>query len=126
MVHYMAQHQAAASQPASSPDDLTAEIAAMQKIGTALAGLNDEVRLRVLRWAAERFSPLAPVQVAATQPNGQDTTLAVDSLEDFFDTRSPGSQVEQAPCTSGAEPVESMVKGFVDDFQRIAREWQGA
>ena len=130
MVHYMAQHQAAghqtAPQASALSNDLTAEIAAMAKIAAALGDLDASTRARVLRWVADRFSAAALTQPPVTAPPARpDMTLSVDGLGELFADRKSSAPAE--PAVDGpSEPVESMVRGFVDEFQRIAREWQGA
>src|ERR1700730_16160193 len=95
MVHYMATRgavQEAPGQPQSP--ELTAELAAMQKIATALTELRDtQTHVRVLRWG-EGVSGLPgaspsvpgptvqPVLPALAQPaHGPDTTLTLDGYD---------------------------------------------
>jgi hypothetical protein len=131
VVYHMPQRQAAALLRPASTNDLMTEIDAMQKVGTALAELSDDARVRVLQWAADRFlqTPVAarpaPAPAAAPPATPQDASLAVDGLGEFFQDALAQPYVERTP-RAGDEPLESMVKGFVDDFQRLAREWQGA
>jgi hypothetical protein len=138
MVHYMATRSAAhegPDQPESS--DLMAELAAMQKIGTALTELRDsEARFRVLRWA-EGFSatPGAPASVpvptahtalraSAPLPQGPDTTLTLDGYDLFGDAPSDEPPPLRTPGAA-EETLDSMVKGLVADFHQIARDWHG-
>jgi hypothetical protein len=141
MVHYMATRSAeheAPEQPQSP--DLMAELAAMQKIGTALTELRDsEARFRVLRWA-EGFSgapgapasvpvPTAPtartaIRAAASAPRGPDTTLTLDGYDLFGDAPSDEPPPLRAPGVA-EETLDSMVKGLVADFHQIARDWHG-
>ena len=124
----------------------------MQQIASALEGLRDEqARLRVMRWAMERFFPAFAAQTleragsaadttTASEMDAEDTTLEVAGLDELFmeDTLHPRVETHQhrvdlhqhrvdlhRPAV-GREPIESMVKGFVADFQRVANEWQGA
>lgn len=117
------------SDAASDRDALTAELEALAAIGHTLAGLPDAAaRTRVLRWALERFSPdagpdptPAPARAIASAP---DPTLVVDSLEEMFEDRPAHAREPESPRAT--QPVESMVKRFVTDFQRLVVEWQGA
>jgi hypothetical protein len=137
MVHYMATRSAALEAPEQpqSPD-LIAELAAMQKIGTALTELRDsEARFRVLRWA-EGFSraPGAPASVrvptaqaalrAPAPPPGPDTTLTLDGYDLFGDAPSDEPPPLRTPGVA-EETLDSMVKGLVADFHQIARDWHG-
>lgn len=80
-----------------SPEEVTAELEALQAVGQALANLgNPESRQRVLRWASERFQlePLVSVPVMAvgvaeaaaivTEPNGE---LSLEGVADLFGAR---------------------------------------
>jgi transcription elongation factor Elf1 len=82
---------------ASDADNMTDEVEAIRTVGRALAKLRDDTsRVRVLRWAAERFqiedalapaaAPAAAVVNAATV-EGPDLTLSMDGLADLFPTR---------------------------------------
>ncbi len=136
MVHYMATHQATeAPSEAGVLPDLMAELTAMQKIAAALSELgDDEARRRVVRWA-DRFAPEAPAArvapeaavtpavPAAQSPRRRDATLSIDGLN-LFEDDPPDSEKRAAPAT-GEAPLESMIKSFVDEFQQVAREWQG-
>jgi len=82
---------------ASDADNMTTEVEAIRTVGRALAQLPDDAsRVRVLRWAAERFhveTALAPAAAPATSPvkaavaKGPDLSLSVDGLFDLFPTR---------------------------------------
>jgi hypothetical protein len=118
--------------------DVTTELAAMQRVAMALGDLRDEqARLRVIRWAMERYFPAAavetasgPAAVSASGISASDATLEVDSLTDFF-VRNTVVDSDDDDCTDQPakpavrEPIESMVKGFVADFQQLAAAWQG-
>ena len=117
--------------------DVTTELAAMQRVAMALGDLRDEqARLRVIRWAMERYFPAAAVEAAScpaplstSNLSASDATLEVDSLTDFFvhDTVDPDDDdcTHQPTKPAVREPIESMVKGFVADFQQLAAAWQG-
>jgi hypothetical protein len=135
----------------SSPDEVGAEVEAMGEVARVLAALPDaQSRARVLRWAMDRYrveatpmaAPTVPVTMAApavpatmaiagADRSGADLSLEVDSLHDLFPARPPADIDEAA--LSLAEPsrpaqesgIESMIRGFVADFQRFALEWQG-
>jgi hypothetical protein len=99
----------------------------------ALGDLRDEqARLRVIRWAMERFFPAGVIEPArssapaAANASGSDAMLEVDSLNEFFVRDTVDSDDDVCTEPAAHEPVESMVKGFVADFQRIAAAWQGA
>ena len=85
-----------------------AELAAMQKIATALGDLgDDEARRRVLRWA-DRFSPstrgagCTTVSFGAATPaptlRRQDAMLAIDGLNLFEDDPSDSDLQVPARC----------------------------
>ncbi|PYR43169.1 MAG: hypothetical protein DMF93_03875 [Acidobacteria bacterium] len=70
---------------------LSAELDAMHAIGAALARVRDpQARLRVLRWAADRFdaqpaaAPAPPPSAAVAAPLS-DPTLAVETLHELFE-----------------------------------------
>jgi hypothetical protein len=87
---------------ASDADNMTAEVEAIRIVGRALAKLPDDAsRVRVLRWAAERFqieAALAPAAapaaaiVNATAVEGPDLTLSMDGLSDLFPARNEQSR----------------------------------
>ena len=133
-------------------DALSAELEAMHAIGAALARVRDpQARLRVLRWAADRFDAQpaaapAPPPCAAVAAPLSDPTLAVETLHELFET--PASDdvlleifdvpamhaIAAAPEPAGAprkpreEParLDALVRGFAAEFQRLAIEWQRA
>jgi hypothetical protein len=129
-------------------DPVRAELGAMETIGAAMTPLSGEARTRVLRWAAELFAhtPATPdVSVSAAGAAGAD--LAVSDLIDFFDTKPAGrndlndlfdpaegcalgdadTEKEKAPAKlKENEPVVSMIHGFVEDFKKLARDWESA
>ena len=66
-------------------------------------------------------TPAAPV---AQPRRHRDTMLSIEGLNLFEDN--PSSS-QTAAADSGREaPLESVIKSFVDQFQQVAREWQGA
>ena len=81
---------------------MTDEVEAIRTVGRALAKLPDDAsRVRVLRWAAERFEiedALAPAVapaaaiVNATAVEGPDLTLSMDGLSDLFPARNEQSR----------------------------------
>jgi hypothetical protein len=100
----------------------------------ALGELRDEqARVRVMRWAMERFIPaftaFAPDPAARAQPQsvaevatGPDGTLEVCDLDEFFvDDTVHHPHVERMRAV-GTRPLESVVKGFGADFRRVAAE----
>src|SRR5438552_1765351 len=96
-----------------------AELAAMQAVGNALAMLPDhEARLRVIRWASERFQAAARAQGMAVPP---DPTLALDGIQDLLSKLSTHVKGE----IDNEEP-ESLVQGFDGNYKRFAIEWQRA
>jgi hypothetical protein len=136
MVHYMTPRNAQKprAETLSAPDVAT-ELAAMQRIAMALSDVPDiRIRLRVMRWAMERFlatavpqttAPAAPAQAAAVA--SFDTTLDVADLHEFFvnDTVDSDDDDCTEPAAEDTQPaaeesIESMLKSFVTDFQRIA------
>jgi hypothetical protein len=71
-------------------DDISDELSAILAVGKALASLNDpEARLRVLRWANERFNASASLEDAAAPAPvpavAVDSALSVDELHAFFE-----------------------------------------
>ena len=115
--------------------DVSTELAAMQRIAMALGDVHDvRIRLRVMRWAMERFlATAAPHTATAAAPApaavvaSVDRTLEVGDLHDFFVNDTVGADDDD--CTEPAaeetqsaaeESIESMLKSLVTDFQRIA------
>ncbi len=108
----------------------------MQAVGRALASVSDPlVRARVLRWAAERFADSSAAPGAPGDPPASgDADLALDGVHALFDQgEDAGAPPEPAPrpidhrrASLDASPLEAVVRSFVDDFRRLAREWQGA
>jgi hypothetical protein len=87
----------AAGRSATSDSDIESEMNAMHAINQVLTGLPDaDARGRVLRWAVESFAAGGLLPACC----------------------------EQA-ATSGRLPANSMIHGFVADFQQLVREWHG-
>jgi hypothetical protein len=133
------------------PEEVNAELAAMQAVGRALARLQDpKARARVLRWALERFEMQVETASAsggvtapvATCPIDQSMTL--DGVLELFDEPSgaPGSEILELDTiepphvhreaaqpqnirrdAAEPEPLDSLVRGLANDFQRFAVEW---
>jgi len=144
----------------STTDAVSAELAAMHAIAAALARVRDpQARLRVLRWATDRFQPSTP---AGVPPQAADTamivaiaeedpTLAVENLYDLFESSASNDMCDMfetpasasaalAVATPAPEPaceprkqareeparLDTLVRGFASEFQRLAMEWQSA
>jgi hypothetical protein len=110
-------------------NDLADELDALAVVGRTLSGLDRAARDRVLRWAVERFDVSDPgTGTGAIARQCEDPALSVDGVE-LFDRKSAAERVDEAltiPGPSTTPPgVESMVRGFVMDFQRLVIEWQG-
>ncbi len=75
------------------------ELEAMEKLTEALTSLDPEIRMRVLRWAADRFG-LAVRAPATSQPQAISASSArEDEFPDFaalYDTANPQSEAERA------------------------------
>ena len=131
---------------------LSAELDAMHAIGAALARVRDpQARLRVLRWAADRFdaqpaaAPAPPPSAAVAAPLS-DPTLAVETLHELFEPPASDDvlleifdvpamhaiaaapEAASAPRKPREEParLDALVRGFAAEFQRLAIEWQRA
>jgi hypothetical protein len=132
-----------------------AEAAAMKSLAQTLAGLpDDDSRTRVLRWCLEHFrctvSPSASVsryeddrQRPAASSGGVEADPALTIDEDIFDGQprtdesihcdgdtidiEPGADVPepQRPATTTLG-LDSLLRDFVCDFQRLAVECQRA
>src|SRR5215510_9041711 len=73
----------------TSDDYIADELDAISTIAQVLATLPDTAaRVRVLRWAAERFEINAPMTTTAAPATASavDQTLSVDGLQDLFAT----------------------------------------
>ena len=123
--------EARASALASVPSRrkiLNEELEAMATIGGVLDGLDDPiVRQRVLRWVNERFLPTEQPSpnVAPAGTSHLDSTLAVDTLSDIFASVADRDESRDTLTLVAAErPVETTLRSFVVDFQRLAKDWQ--
>jgi len=114
---------------------LDAELSAMHAIAVALEPIADEdIRARVLHWAAERFSRSAfaapavarPAALSATGRDDSpdalalsaplpDDTLSMSAVAEMFIVRKPRLEPEQS--TGG------MLQQFVAEFQDVVQEW---
>jgi hypothetical protein len=158
------------STEAAPDEEVDPELAVMQTIGGLLSRLRDrDARMRVLRWACDRFQVTESLTGQAAEAvrratvNERDSDLTMrdpdltmegvelfyepveestahqlegDSTERLFDEQ-PTAPVEAAATPSdtsvaagaagpGDAGLESMVRGFVNDFQQVAQEWQRA
>jgi hypothetical protein len=119
----------------------------MAALGRVLGTLPDDAaRKRVLRWACERFGldqsavvALVPEAMMAKAVNvADDPALKIDSLDDMFEMASPDNDdltlpvsepahaAPAAPLDQSRQPVETVLRSFVKEFQRFAEEWNGA
>lgn len=110
--------------------DVMSEVHVMLEVAQALERLEDPAtRQRVLHWLTERYQSdvivAPPVAGAARQTTAADPSLTVDGLNDFFQVEAVTDEDPQQPAPAPAG-VESMIRGFADDFRRFALEWQGA
>jgi hypothetical protein len=112
-------------------DPLSEELEAMAAIARVLEGISDPaVRQRVLRWTNERFALIEKPQSgsASVEIPHDDPALAVDSLDDLFSNGRPGRPGRDESRDKFAlvanRPVETTLRSFVADFQRLAKDWQ--
>ena len=114
----------------------------MEGIADLLARLPDAAACnRVLQWVEDVFHPAEPAlsSTAAAPPlhvvrpvalqdstvtAQDDSDLSVGDLEDWFDTEKPPPPDDGFPQAARTQPVVSMIHGFVEDFQKLARDWQ--
>ena len=120
----------------TTDEALNAELEALNTIARALASVPDRsARARILGWVNDRFAddgseplpaeprlPRVPA-VAAVAVAAADPTLTVGSLDDMFES-APPAEAPKPPA--GKQPVETLIKGFVTDFNQLVVEWQGA
>jgi len=82
-------------------DDVTAEAHAILAIGKALSALDPETRLRVLRWANERFNAAAaleqPASMASSPARSADAMLSLEGVHALFEPSLIGSEANDAP-----------------------------
>ncbi len=114
----------------------------MEGIAALLARLPDAAaRHRVLQWVEAVFHPAEaalsspaaapPLHVVRPVPfhdstvtAQDDSDLSVGDLEDWFDTDKTPPPDDRFPQAVKTQPVVSMIHGFVEDFQKLARDWQ--
>jgi len=102
-------------------DNMTEEVEAIRAVGRALAQLPDAAaRVRVMRWAAERFqieTTVAAVAVASASPvttatvKPPDPTLSMDGVTELFPAPADPNRVKALAATSltlTAEPVAAL------------------
>jgi hypothetical protein len=107
---------------------LTEELEAMADIGRVLDTIADpDVRQRVLKWVTERFGSGAESAVSAPAHRVviDDAALAVDSLDDMFRELADGDDLDLVPEQRRPPPLETAVRSFVADFERLAADWHG-
>jgi len=103
-------------------DDAAAESSAIVAIGKVLSALPDaEARVRVLRWANERFN--APADVtgqapAAAQAAAADPMLSVDGLLSFFEPTLAHHETHDAPQPIEREEHEQIGELFDEPIHR--------
>ena len=96
-------------------DDATAESSAITAISKALSALPDrEARMRVLRWANERFN--APAEITGEAPHGShaaaaDPMLSLDGLLAFFEPPSSRQEAHDEP-----RPIEREEREEIGDL----------
>jgi hypothetical protein len=112
-------------------DEVSVELEVMQTIADALARLRDpQAQWRVLCWTTDRLLA-APTDLAAdlVLDAVAEPALEVDELHDLFEVL-PGEPPAELPRPArqavGEEPLDSLVRGFATELQRLALEWQSA
>ena len=105
-------------------EDGSEELGVMRLIGRALAQLPDaESRMRVLRWASERFlaapTPEAVAPVLVRTFSASDQALSLDGMELFEDASERDELEDAAPAPALPERLDALLDGFVSDFQRM-------
>jgi len=82
-------------------DDVAAEANAILAVGRALATLDPETRLRVLRWANERFNASAAAEQApaASSPSARsaDSMLSIEGVHAFFEPSLTPHEANDSP-----------------------------
>ncbi len=110
-------------------DNVTIELEVIQAVGHALAQLpNADAQRRVLQWINDRFQPSSSPSAPRPAPDAAttDSTLGLDGLEELFEHPGFTPTMHHEAVTPEEPRLESLVHGFVSDFQRVALEWQGA
>jgi hypothetical protein len=124
--------QAAAGEPPT-------ELQAMFAVGETLRALPDpDARARVLRWALQAFGGASTAEAVAVAGAPARASAAHDDLElgdldGLFDQNAVVRPAVAAEAPESPQPrpvraqsVESMIRGFVAEFQAFAREWGSA
>ena len=115
------------------PDRARAELSAMQTIADILSSLPDiDARQRVLRWVAEHFDEAPATAIPAPVRAKSGLSLAPlapqadpENLDSLFENENTSILSADKPvCHSGPQPVASMIESFVDDFRKLANDWQ--
>jgi len=103
------------------------EAVTMDKTGSTQAAARARSELAAMEGIVDR-TPLHVVRPSAFHESKvdapEDCDLSVGGLEDWFDkdnTPPPDDRLQEAVNT---QPVVSMIHGFVEDFQKLARHWQ--
>ena len=121
-------------------DDVNVELEVIQAVGHAIAQLpSPEAQRRVLQWINDRFQPTASRPTAgrpAPEAQTGDSMLGLEGVEELFERPGVTPTIHRSavdpkePNVAAAVPedarLDSLVHGFVRDFQRVALEWQGA
>ena len=124
---------------ASDADNMTDEVEAIRTIGRALAQLPDAAsRVRVMRWASERFqidvavvaaraasavsAATAPHAAVARQQDMPDPTLSMEGLSDFFsaNTDTDRDRGHDADVMMAAAELDDEAPLFVDPEPAVA------
>lgn len=102
-------------QSSNDRDDASAEITAINAINKALSALTDpDARVRVLRWANERFNPSVALDDAHTSPAAApreasaDAMLSIDGLHGLFDQPARQYEVHDAPYDMVADDMDDL------------------
>ena len=107
-------------------DDATAESSAITTISKVLSALPDrEARMRVLRWANERFNASAEITgEAPSEPHAAaaDPMLSLDGLLAFFEPPSSRQEVHDEPRPIEREEREEIGNLFDEPIHRCKPE----
>ena len=138
----------------AGPEEISAELEAMQAIGLAFSQLQDPMaRARVLRWATECFeipveTPPGPVSCKAALVAATPMDLTLEGVDEMFDPPAVApppsnivhleaieppyvsrdiAQLRNIHCEAAdSEPLDSLMRALATDFQRFAVDWQRA
>ena len=107
-------------------DDATAESSAITAVSKALSALPDrEARMRVLRWANERFNASAEITGEApleSHAAAADPMLSLDGLLAFFEPPSSRQEAHDEPRPIEREEREEIGDLFDEPMQRCKPE----